>query len=68
MATVTSLFKTIALNNNGGMTSFTTLINALNEVAAVSCVQCGEADLYDMLPLQCTVCLLYAKLPIQQDI
>lgn len=50
MATVTLLLKIIALNNNSGTTSSTTMINTLNQVAALSCVQRGETHLYDMCP------------------
>lgn len=50
MATTTSLLKTIALNNHSGTTSSTAHINALNQVAAINYVQCGEAHSYDMSP------------------
>lgn len=39
LAMVTSLLKTIALNNNGGIVGSIALIHALNQVAAISCVQ-----------------------------
>lgn len=50
MATVTSLLNTIALNNHGGTVGFAAPINALNQVVAVSYVQCEEAHLYNMCP------------------
>lgn len=49
MATMTLLLKTTALNN-GGMIGPAVEMNVMNQVVAVSCVQCGEAHLYHMCP------------------
>lgn len=49
MATMISLLKTMALNNEG-MAGPAAQMNAMNQVVAVSCVQYGESHLYDMCP------------------
>lgn len=45
MAIVTSLLKTMALNNNSKMIGPAAQMNAMNQFAAISCVQCGEVHL-----------------------
>ena len=50
MATMTSLLKTIALNDQGGSIVAVNAMNAVSPIVDVSCVQCGEGHLYGMCP------------------
>lgn len=49
MAIVTSLLKIMALNN-GALTGNVAQMNAINQVAVVTCVQCSDPHMYDMCP------------------